>query len=516
MKRKVIVIVALIESMAVMVVVTYFMVGRGPGPDAAKSDGETICGKHGIPDAECPFCHPSLIAELGECVGHGVPEALCWKCNAVLVKAYEAEGDWCKGHGVPESRCIICNPGLVSGAHDQAVHPTDATVETVGRELSGIGESSRSQRPPNVSCSKEQLRVRLASAKTAEIVGLQLGRVERHSLSRTIRCNAEVVYNANKFLRLTSRVPGVIQKVAGDVGASVEVGDVLLVLDSVALASAKSEYLQAVAMENLWEKNASRERQLVERGVSTGKELLEAETKLAESRVTLAGVGQRLRNLGLSGSQIEAVMEQEETASLLPISSPQKAVIVGRTVVVGEAVEVGATLMELADLSMMWVHLEVQGTDVAEVRVGLPVVVHIDALPGTTFGGRIVWVSTQLDPRTRTLRARAELQNAQGLLRANMFGRGEIAMHESEAMVVVPRSAVQWEGCCNVVFIPEGDLAFAPRKVRLGCEVGDYFEVLSGVAVGESVVTQGSFLLKTEILKGSIGAGCCEVEHLSK
>ena len=80
-----------------------------------------------------------------------------------------------------------------------------------------------------------------------------------------------------------------------------------------------------------------------------------------------------------------------------------------------------------------------------------------------------------------------------------------------EAMVV-PKDAVQWEGCCNVVFVQKSEAVYEPRKVNLGIDAGNVYEVLGGVSAGEVIVTQGSFLLKTEIMKGSIGAGCCEVQ----
>jgi cobalt-zinc-cadmium efflux system membrane fusion protein len=93
-----------------------------------------------------------------------------------------------------------------------------------------------------------------------------------------------------------------------------------------------------------------------------------------------------------------------------------------------------------------------------------------------------------------------------------MFAEAEIAVRERTAALVVPHAAVQWEGCCNVVFVKRSPTVYEPRKVHLGVSNGAVYEVLSGLAEGEEVVTQGSFLLKTELLKGSIGAGCCEVD----
>ncbi len=93
-----------------------------------------------------------------------------------------------------------------------------------------------------------------------------------------------------------------------------------------------------------------------------------------------------------------------------------------------------------------------------------------------------------------------------------MFGRGEITVRVRNNAIVVPKSAVQWEGCCNVVFVRHTDTVYQPYKVTLGDERDGYFVVEKGLAAGETIVTVGAFLLKTEVLKGNIGAGCCEVD----
>ena len=117
-----------------------------------------------------------------------------------------------------------------------------------------------------------------------------------------------------------------------------------------------------------------------------------------------------------------------------------------------------------------------------------------------------------MDQRTRTLKVRAEIRNNDAILRPGMFGKSIIAIAKEENVPVVPKDAVQWEGCCNVVFVKQSDTIFRPRKVQLGYEADNAFVVNKGLDGGETIVTTGSFLLKTEILKGSIGAGCCEVE----
>ena len=121
-----------------------------------------------------------------------------------------------------------------------------------------------------------------------------------------------------------------------------------------------------------------------------------------------------------------------------------------------------------------------------------------------------MWLGSEVHDKVRTVSVLAQVNNKENLLRVNMFGKVKILIHQNENVVVVPKKAIQWEGCCHIVFIQlENDL-YAPRKVRLGYEGKDFYEVKAGLLAGEPVVTEGSFLLKTEILKSSIGAGCTD------
>ena len=185
-------------------------------------------------------------------------------------------------------------------------------------------------------------------------------------------------------------------------------------------------------------------------------------------------------------------------------------IVVERTASLGEVVDTNVPLFAVGDTSMMWAMIDIYDTDIHRVKTGQPAVFTIDGLRGEAFGGRVTWISTRVDPNTRTLRARAELENDRGILRANMFGKATITFKDAIPGLVVPKSAIQWDGCCNLVFIRLSEVLYQPRKVRLGFEVGDLYEVVEGLEGSESVVTTGSFLLKTEIMKSSIGAGCCE------
>jgi cobalt-zinc-cadmium efflux system membrane fusion protein len=278
------------------------------------------------------------------------------------------------------------------------------------------------------------------------------------------------------------------------------------------MGTAKAEYLQALASLDMWERNYAREKRLLEKKVATERDVLEAETKLTESRIALSKASQRLRNLGLTDAQLGDVAKKKDASSLLPLLAPFSGVVVDRSAVTGEVVDTQRSLLSVADTSKMWAMLDIYESDVQKISIGQSVVFAAEGLPDEQRGGYVDWISSHVDRRTRTLKVRAEISNQDGLLRSGMFGKAIITVRRNEAALVVPKDAVQWEGCCNVVFVKRSETSFEPRKVKLGYETDRFFVVEQGVNKGETIVTTGSFLLKTEILKGSIGAGCCEVE----
>lgn len=230
---------------------------------------------------------------------------------------------------------------------------------------------------------------------------------------------------------------------------------------------------------------------------------------VATSLVNLSYTIQKLKNLGLSETQIEEISQKKETSPFFELIAPFDGLVVERDVALGETVSPSKKLFTIADTSTMWAMIDIYEDNLSRIKVNQEVQIRLDGLKGETFLGKITWLSTYIDPETRTLKARSELKNVDGLLRANMFGTGEIILHEKELMLIVSKESVQWEGCCNIVFVQLSDTLFEPRKVKLGYKTDEYYAVEKGLAEKDLVVTTGSFLLKTEILKGSIGAGCC-------
>lgn len=398
-------------------------------------------------------------------------------------------------HGVETSICSICIPGF----SDPAENPR------------------RFREVPSVSCSTASTTVTLSSPAVSRTAGFEFATVKTQNLVYEISRNAEITYNANQYARLSSRAPGVIVKVLKDLGDRVEEGEVIAIIDSMSLGSAKADLLQATELLALWQANAEREQSLMQKGASTERAVLEAKTSLAEARISVSRARQHLLNLGLNKNVIAKVIKDSDTGSMLEITAPFSGKLLDRSAVMGEVVDENDMLFTIADTSLMWAMIDLTEADLAVVQKGQRIEFRLDSYPNRSFPGTLTWISTQLNQKTRTIRARTELDNGGQMLKAFMFGHAKINTGGGSKAVTVPKDAVQWEGCCNVAFIranEEGTI-FQPTRLTLGFDTGDHYEVLSGLTGSETVVTKGSYILKNEILKDAVGAGCCEVDHLS-
>jgi cobalt-zinc-cadmium efflux system membrane fusion protein len=161
----------------------------------------------------------------------------------------------------------------------------------------------------------------------------------------------------------------------------------------------------------------------------------------------------------------------------------------------------------------MWAQLEVPEADAALVRVGQPVEIALEGVRGAPRQATISRVAASVDPASRTVRARVELENRDRALKAGTFLRARIEVGAARSGLVVPRGAIQRAEGRSVVFVKRGEALFEPVRVETGDARGDEVEIVSGLSPGQEVVTTGAFLLKTEIMKESIGAGCCDLEE---
>lgn len=462
------------------------------------------------------------------CEEHGVPEALCVECNPDLMPRGPDYG-WCEEHGV--HNCPLHHP-------DVAQTKVEPVISQADFERAAAALALVNRRPNNSACKTYQQRIQFASFDAVKKAGVEVELIDRQAMSESIAGNGEITYDATRFANVSPRVAGTIALVKKNVGDRVRVGEVLALVDAMSIGQAKGELIDALVQENLQRKTVKRLENLGN-GVVAGRQIIEAEAAFEKAQVGVLAAQQALANLGLAvdldtlrtlpqeeqlhklrhlgveevfGSEGESTLA---TTNLLPIRSPIDGVIVSREIVAGEVVDTSRVLFQVADTRQMWVTLNIPLEKADQLSLGLPVRFRPDGREEEVTG-KLSWISSAVDPQTRMVQARAELPNPDGRLRDETFGTGQVVLREEADAIVVPKEAVHWEGCCQMVFVrdkhffdsPESPKVFHVRTVRVGATNDKLTEVIVGVLPGEVVATKGSDVLRAQLLKNNLGEGC--------
>lgn len=419
---------------------------------------------------------PPAVEVEGMCTEHGVLEAVCPKCNPALAAVFQVKGDWCAEHGFPESFCPICHP------------------ERGGRPVLDVSAI------PDDGAPAHGTKVRFKTRETARLAGIQTVAVVEVHREETIPAVARVVYDGAKRALVSAPAGGIVSEIRVDVGATVRRGAPLAVIRSAAVGAERSLEVAARSRLAVAEQSLDRLRGISDPRGTSLREVQEAEQIHVAAKADLAAIEARLGMVG--GGR----------ADTYTLVAPLGGEIIRRDLTVGMAVEGGAPLYEIVDASTMWAELDVRESDLPHVSVGAAMSLVLDPYPDRVFEGALTYIAPAVSAETRTALARVPLDNADRALRSNMYGTGHIGVTGAPPAVTVPAAAVQNARGISLVFVRIAEDEFEARRVQVRSRRGGDVYLSGGVTPGEIVVTTGSFLLKTETLKDSIGAGCCDVE----
>jgi Cu(I)/Ag(I) efflux system membrane fusion protein len=187
--------------------------------------------------------------------------------------------------------------------------------------------------------------------------------------------------------------------------------------------------------------------------------------------------------------------------------APIEGEVVERAATLGQMAEPSDAMFVVMDLRQVWVLVDVFERDLTQVKVGQPVEARVAAYPERVFSGTVAAIGAVVESKTRAVQVRVVLPNGDGALKPGMFATVEVQGTSGVAhdRVVVPSAAVQRDGDRHLVFVPRGENEFVARPVKIGREAAGWVEIEDGVAAGETVVTTGSFVLKSETRKGEMG-----------
>jgi len=327
-----------------------------------------------------------------------------------------------------------------------------------------------------------------------------IGMAEAASVRET---PGSVTANAYREVKVTPIAPGILTRIHVELGAAVRRGAPLATISSAELADTQAKYLAMQASIEADEKRMLRTESLAKIGAVSRQELEEV-TALHHSHETdVAAARQRLLLLGLSPAQVNTLKSAEQIVSQIVVAAPADGVITARAVNLGQVVALGQELFVVTDLSTVWVVGDLYEQDFAAVRVGAEAAITTPAYSSLTMRGRVAYIDPRVDPQSRTAKIRVEVPNAQGRLKLGMYVTMTLSSTAGSRTLTLPRTAVQSLGDRHIVFVPARDEPgkFHSREVRLGPLSGDVYPVLSGLEPGETVVSEGSFMLRAEALR---------------
>ena len=317
--------------------------------------------------------------------------------------------------------------------------------------------------------------------------------VKQSALNKEINAVGIVQYDQSRQAKVTAWIAGRIDQLhVNTVGSFVTRDKPVAELYSPDLLATQQEYLLAVRSRDQLKSSP-----------------IQSISQNGEGLVTSAK--QRLMLFGVKESQIAELEKAGKPNIRLPIYTPQSGIVIEKMVQQGQYVNIGEVLFNVADLSSVWVEIEVYENEFPNVRIGQQVEIQSQSYPGKPFTGRVSFIYPFLDPKTRTVKARVEMPNPGMKLKPDMFVKALIRVPLGMA-VVVPVTAVMDSGKRQTVWVETSPGMFEPRDVQVGQQTDDKVQILSGLKQGDKVAVSGAYLIDSESqLKG--GGGVDHSQH---
>lgn len=342
--------------------------------------------------------------------------------------------------------------------HPQIRQSEPGACPLCGMDLIPVSSDSESEEPMEIQMTPTAMQ--LADVQT-EIVALK-------TLSKTIRLNGKVKADERYVFTQTSHIAGRIEQLLLNyTGEYVYKGKVIAYLYSPELVTAQKELFEAY--------------------------------KIKDSQPALYHASrEKLKNWKLTDKQVDGILSTGQPMESFPILSDLTGVVTTKKVNLGDHIKQGAPLFEVANLNKLWLLFDIYERDMAWVKKGDEVNYSLQSLPGESFVGKITFIDPVIDAKSRVAKARIALDNREGRLKPEMFVSGTIETQptNSEAGIVIPKSAVMWTGERSIVYVKTNvskGVHFVLREVTLGPSLGESFVVTKGLAAGEEIATHGTF-----------------------
>lgn len=339
------------------------------------------------------------------------------------------------------------------------------------------------------------------SPQEAERAGIRVERVAPRPWHDEIVVTATTRLDQERLVHIAPRVEGRITAAPARLGDTVRAGQVLAVLDSLAVGEAHAAWVQAQAAERIASADYQRARRLHADEIIARKDFLRAQSEHEKAVATLQAAAERLRLLGGS------THASDGQGSSFTVVAPFGGTVIEKNASLGKLASPDESLFTVADLGVIWIQADLPETALARVRLGARARVGVPAYPDERFEGSVDYIAAVVDSNKHTVAARIAVANTDGRLKPQMLATAaiETAGTERERIALPAEAIVLIEGQASV-FVREGE-HYEDRAIEPGERVGERTVIRSGLAPGEEVVVAGAYALKARKLKSQVGHG---------
>ena len=355
-----------------------------------------------------------------------------------------------------------------------------------------------------------------ATSESTQSRAIEMETVEPQPIAVTILATGKILVPEDRMANIGPVHEGRLVRLYAGQGSIVKKGQKLADLESADIDQAEADYLKALAdSENARRTSLAevkfaqatydRTRMLFEKSITAGKNVEAAEhdlelakasasSSVAGAKAALTSARRHLLILGLKESEVDALAGKSSLGAMFSLTAPIAGIVIERNGTIGATVGSDANVFKIIDISRVWIDANVFEKDLERVRFGQPVKVKVPAFPGSTFSGRVILVSSVVDPETRSVRVRTEVPNPDSRLKPDMFANVEIITDLHSTAISIPQSAVLKDGEKQVVFVAVAS-GYKKREVTVGIASNDRVEIIEGLAAGDKVVVKGNYLL---------------------
>ncbi|MBK9090699.1 MAG: efflux RND transporter periplasmic adaptor subunit [Holophagales bacterium] len=339
-------------------------------------------------------------------------------------------------------------------------------------------------------------------------------KAERRTVAVPVTLTGEVRFDERRVGHVSSQVEGIVKKAHVTLGDEVRKGQPLVEIESVAVGEAQAAWLEARSLLTLARRNFERLSELRKENISSEKESLQARQELEAAEIRAENALGRLTRLGASAADARALTSATAGGRVV-LRSPMDGLVLTLHAVPGETARTDQPLVTVGDNSTVWVWADLYDRDLPSVARGqaarrLEASVSVKAYPDEKFAGTVDLVTQAMEESSRTVKVRIEVDNEDGRLLSGMFANVELFLPGADQALAVPRNAVLEDEGRSFAFVHHRGDTYVRRPVTLGRVWAGWVEVTKGLQQGQDVVAEGAFLMKSDVLRSKMGAGCAD------